>query len=167
MGCELDIQDFREKLLHLLVDKLAKLSRNKLLLFNRYITTLLNSLQRWCISTRATNAKLLQRFNKPGFCISRRRLGKMLLRINLFRMKNISDMKRRQKLIILCRSVIVALNIYLHETMESNLGPYCTENNFSCSDINGQGVQHRRRHLACHKTFPYQFIQSELITSHK
>ncbi|MNJ52106.1 hypothetical protein D3C77_474260 [compost metagenome] len=95
MSGKFNIQNFREKLLHLLDDKFTQLGRHKFFVFNSYITTLLNRLECRRIRTRTSYTEFLQRLDQTSFRISWWRLGKMLLRLNVLCLQLISDLERR------------------------------------------------------------------------
>src|SRR6266481_1694256 len=148
---------------------LAQHGRSEPPLILLHVLALDNRRNNRSIRRRPPDAVLFQLLHQRGFCIPRRRLRKILLRLDGFQFQDLPLGHPRQRLafsfvVLFVVFAIRARNRYLVHLQESvklhdrSRGP---ERVIPRVYINRRLVVHRRQHLRSHKSLPDQLVQLE------
>ena len=120
------------------------------------------------IGRRAADAEFFQRFDQAGLGIARRRLGEVLLAVELVYRQAFAFFQLRQFFVVFVVVRIVhALFIHAEKTGKSLHLAGNAENAFAHHNIHGGGVKTRRCHLTGYGALPNHLIELELLGTQK
>ncbi len=162
IGRKMDIHDTREGLLHDVVDHLSDLRQIEVLSFLGDVPPSQDRADGGRIGTGTPDPLLLQRLHQRRLCIMSRRLGKVLLRLEVL----------PGELGVLLQSAyqhvafflfLVRFHIYGAEAFKCHPGRGDGKDILSCPDPDRSGLEPCRLHPACRKTLPDQLVQPELV----
>ncbi len=162
IGRKMDIHDTREGLLHDVVDHLSDLRQIEVLSFLGDVPPSQDRADGGRIGTGTPDPLLLQRLHQRRLCIMSRRLGKVLLRLEVL----------PGELGVLLQSAyqhvafflfLVRFHIYGAEAFKCHPGRGDGKDILSCPDPDRSGLESGRLHPACRKPLPDQLVQPELV----
>ena len=142
------------------VHGLSQLGGKQAALFLPDVVTGLDHLDRRRKCARPADPELLERLDQRGFGVARRRLGEVLLRLQLLQVQLLVDRERGQFL------VLIVVRVPLPDTREAVEDEHRTvrpENVIGGAHINSGLREACGGHLAGGKSLPDQAIELELI----
>src|SRR5579863_8692845 len=155
--CEADIDNIWEVFVHDLIDGFSQPGRHKTTLFLLNVATILDGADNGHLGTGSPNTLLFQFFNQTGLGITRRRLRKMLGRLQIMQIQQLVSRKRGQRfLIILVRpDGVKALKFEMRTGGAKDV--------LGRGNISAHRVENRRCHETGNETPPDQIVKLELV----